>query len=107
MPHLILGIDWLLTDVMLYWLTNTAASAAYVGYAQASRVGPGDRPEPTGVPTGVIVFAGDVGIRRYAEREHNIVRWVDVEGRGGHFAAREEPELLVDDVRAFFSSLRA
>jgi len=33
------------------------------------------------------------------------VRWVDVEGRGGHFTAREEPELLVDDVRAFFASL--
>lgn len=107
LPHVILGIDWLLTDVMLYWLTGTAASAAFVGYAQAAEWGAAKRPAPSGVPTGVIVFAGDVGIRRYAEREHEIVRWVDVEGRGGHFAAREEPGLLVDDVRAFFASLSA
>ena len=52
------------------------------------------------------MFAHDVGIRRYAEQDHTIVRWTDVEDRGGHFAAREEPELLVDDVRAFFRTVR-
>jgi pimeloyl-ACP methyl ester carboxylesterase len=103
LPHEILGTDRLLTNVMLYWLTDTAASSAYVGYASAGSWG--ETLPPTGVPTGVIVFAGDVGIRRFAEREHTVTRWTDVD-RGGHFAAWEEPEILVDDVRAFFADLR-
>lgn len=103
LPHEILGTDRMLTNVMLYWLNDTAASSAYIGYANAQSWG--ETPPPTGVPTGVIVFAGDVGIRRYAEKEHAIARWVDVD-RGGHFAAWETPQLLVDDVRAFFADLR-
>ncbi|WP_370617372.1 epoxide hydrolase family protein [Mumia sp. Pv 4-285] len=103
LPHEILGTDRLLTNVMLYWLTDTAASSAYVGYASAESWG--DPLPRSGVPTGVIVFAGDVGIRRYAEKEHAIVRWVDVD-RGGHFAAWEEPSVFVDDVREFFAALR-
>ena len=55
------------------------------------------------MPTGAIVFAHDAGIRRYAEAEHTIVRWMDIEGRGGHFAALEEPELLADDIEEFFA----
>ena len=66
-PEDILGIDRILTDVMLYWLTDTSASAAYVGYAQDAAWG--EEQAPSGVPTAVIVFAHDVGIRRYAERE--------------------------------------
>lgn len=103
-PEDILGIDWLLTDVMLYWLTDTSASAAYVGYAQDTAWG--EKAPPSGVPTAVITFAHDVGIRRYAEQDHTIVRWTDVADRGGHFAALEEPELLVDDVREFFRTVR-
>jgi hypothetical protein len=52
------------------------------------------------------MFAHDVGIRRYAETENTITRWTDVEDRGGHFAALEQPELLTDDIRAFFRALR-
>ncbi|QMW64868.1 epoxide hydrolase [Mumia sp. ZJ1417] len=103
LPDEILGTDRLLTNVMLYWLTDTAASSAYVGYVSAQSWG--EALPATGVPTGVIVFAGDVGIRRFAEKEHAITRWVDVD-RGGHFAAWEEPVAFVEDVRAFFSDLR-
>lgn len=104
LPDRILDRDRLLTNVMLYWLTGTAGSAAYVGYALDA--GSWGEPElPSGVPTGVIQFAHDVGIRRYAEPAHHITRWTEVD-RGGHFAALEEPELLVDDVRAFFRDLR-
>jgi hypothetical protein len=60
----------------------------------------------SGVPTGAIMFAHDVGIRRYAEVENTIVRWTDVEDRGGHFAALEEPELLTADIRELFRQLR-
>ncbi|MFY7068273.1 hypothetical protein ACOQFV_20640 [Nocardiopsis changdeensis] len=89
---------------MLYWLTDTATSSAYVGYVDEA--GRGEVDEDSGVPTGVLVFAHDVGIRRYSEAENTIVRWTDVEGRGGHFAALEEPDLLLDDVRVFFADLR-
>ena len=65
----------------------------------------GAQKEDSGVPTGVIVFAHDIGIRRYAERENTIARWTDID-RGGHFAAMEEPGLLVGDVRAFFRQFR-
>ncbi|MEC5179519.1 epoxide hydrolase family protein [Arthrobacter sp. CG_A4] len=104
LPDLVIGRDRLLTNVMIYWLTATAGSSAYVGYAQASAWG--EPKEPSGVPTGVIMFAHDVGIRRYAETENTITRWTDVEDRGGHFAALEEPELLTGDIRAFFHALR-
>jgi pimeloyl-ACP methyl ester carboxylesterase len=102
LPDEIIDRDRLLTNVMLYWLTGTAGSAAYVGYAQGGDWAPRAN---SGVPTGVIVFAHDIGIRRYSEQSATIVRWTDVD-RGGHFAALEEPELLVTDVREFFRGLR-
>ncbi|MBF6357845.1 hypothetical protein IU449_25440 [Nocardia higoensis] len=57
------------------------------------------------MPTAAAVFPGDMSIRAIAERQHRIVRWTEYE-RGGHFAALEAPDLLVDDVRAFFRTLR-
>ncbi|MFD6057194.1 epoxide hydrolase family protein [Rhodococcus wratislaviensis] len=104
LPHDVVGIDRLLTNVMLYWLSDTASSSAYVGYAQESSWGA--EKSASGIPTAVIVFAHDVGIRRYAEQEHAITRWTDVEDRGGHFAALEEPETLTADIREFFAGLR-
>jgi pimeloyl-ACP methyl ester carboxylesterase len=57
------------------------------------------------VPTGVLVSGPrDVTVRRFAERDHNIVRWTEYD-RGGHFFAAEQPELFVEDVRAFFAGL--
>ena len=93
--------DVILTDVSLYWFTGTAGSAANVYYENMHG---GDWPVPSGVPTGVAVFAEDIAIRRYAERGNNIVHWTDF-GTGGHFAALETPDLLVRDVRAFFAGL--
>lgn len=103
-PEEVVDRDRLLTNVMLYWLTGTAGSSASVGYAQESAWGAAN--EDSGVPTAAIVFAHDVGIRRYAEQENTIVRWTDVD-RGGHFAALEEPGLLTTDIREFFAGLRA
>ncbi|MEU6828856.1 epoxide hydrolase family protein [Nocardia beijingensis] len=102
-PDKILDRDRLLTNVMIYWLTGTAGSSAYVGYAQDAPWGQPKR--NSGVPTAALVFAHDVGIRRYAEEEHTITRWNDVD-RGGHFAAMEEPALLTADIREFFRDLR-
>jgi epoxide hydrolase len=97
--------DFALTNVMLYWLTETAASAARLYYENARAPHP---TEPTTVPIGLAAFGGDFsGIRRFAERDHrNIVHWSRFD-RGGHFAAHKVPDLLVGDVRRFFRALRA
>jgi pimeloyl-ACP methyl ester carboxylesterase len=101
-PEDVIDRDRILTNVMLYWLTATAGSAANLYYELMHS---GDWPTPSSVPTGVAVFAEDIPIRRYAEQVNRIVHWSEFE-RGGHFAALEAPDLLVDDVRAFFRPLR-
>jgi epoxide hydrolase len=102
LPEAAIDRDRMLTNAMLYWLTGTAGSSANV-YYEGSHAG--HWPEPSGVPTGVAVFAEDIAIRRYAEQNNNIVHWSEF-GRGGHFAAMEAPDLLVDDVRRFFRRFR-
>jgi hypothetical protein len=99
-----LDADFILTNVMLYWLTGTAASAARFYYEDAHATHP---TEPTTIPIGVAAFGGDFsGIRRFANRDHkNIVHW-SVFDRGGHFAAYKAPGLLSSDVRTFFGLLR-
>jgi hypothetical protein len=61
-------------------------------------------PSLSGVPTGVAVFAEDLAIRRYGERLFNITHWSDFD-TGGHFAAMETPQLLVEDIRTFFATV--
>jgi pimeloyl-ACP methyl ester carboxylesterase len=94
--------DRMLTNVMLYWLTGTAGSSASIYYEDKHA---GGWPQPSGVRTGVAVFAEDISIRRYAEQSNNIVHWSEFD-RGGHFAAMEAPDLFVSDVRQFFRPLR-
>lgn len=96
--------DDLLADVSIYWFTETANSSARL-YA-ALTGGWGAPPASNTVPTGVAVFPDDIGlpIRTLAERTDKIVRWTEFP-RGGHFAALEEPDALIGDIREFFSSL--
>jgi pimeloyl-ACP methyl ester carboxylesterase len=96
--------DHLLTNVMLYWLTNTAASSARFYYEFARSWAAPRRSE---TPMGVAVFPHEIvlPIRRLAERDNNIVHWTEFD-RGGHFAALEQPDLLVADIRTFFGGLR-
>jgi pimeloyl-ACP methyl ester carboxylesterase len=98
--------DELLTNITLYWVTQTITSSTRIYYE--SRHTPPARPVGfVEVPTGAAIFPKEIYFtpRRWAEARYNIVRWT-VMPRGGHFAALEEPELLVDDVRAFFRELR-
>ncbi len=101
--------DSMLTDVSIYWLTGTAGSAAQVYYEEMSGSawsdagGAGTSPRE-GVPTGVLVSALDVTVRPWAERDHNIVHWTELD-KGAHFLSMEEPDLLVDDVREFFGKV--
>jgi epoxide hydrolase len=94
-----------LANILLYWLTRTASSAANNVYAEygALFANP-DAFTNSGVPTAVVAFAEDVPIRRFAEYTNTIVRWTDIED-GGHFAALEQPDALIRDLRAFVTEL--
>ncbi|MEV0643135.1 epoxide hydrolase [Streptomyces sp. NPDC050619] len=109
LPEEAVDRDRLLTNVMLYWLTGTAGSAARVYYERANVTGGrAARPdEPSTAPTALALFPAELhlALRHHADRTENIVRWTEFD-RGGHFAAMEEPDLLVGDVRAFFRELR-
>jgi pimeloyl-ACP methyl ester carboxylesterase len=100
--------DELLTNVMLYWVTETATSSCRL-YFEAMHAG---KFPPTGlrveVPTGCAIFPGEIvkPPRRWAERVYDVRRWT-VMPSGGHFAAMEEPEALAEDIRAFFRPLRS
>jgi pimeloyl-ACP methyl ester carboxylesterase len=96
--------DYILGNVMIYWLTNTGGSSARLYYEDAHAEAP---TEPTVVPLGLACFANDFqSIRRFAERDHkNIVSWNEYD-RGSHFAAHDAPDLLISDIRSFFGSLK-
>jgi len=96
--------DYILTNVMLYWLTDTAGSAGRLYYEDAHSQHP---TEPTTTPTGLANFANDFrSMRPFAERDHaNIVHWKTYD-TGGHYAAREAPDVLVADIRDFFRLVR-
>ncbi|MFD4635184.1 epoxide hydrolase family protein [Streptomyces sp. NPDC058284] len=98
--------DRMLTNVMLYWLTGTAGSSARIYYERAQAAYTGTPPEPSTTPTALADFPRDnfIPLRHIADRTENIVQWTTYD-RGGHFAAMEQPELLVDDVRRFFRTL--
>jgi pimeloyl-ACP methyl ester carboxylesterase len=96
--------DELLTNITLYWVTQSATSSARIYYENRRATGPQRRVE---VPTACAVFPKEINIppRRWVEAQHNLARWTEMP-RGGHFAALEEPDLLVGDIRAFFRALR-
>lgn len=99
--------DELLTNVMIYWVTQSITSSARL-YFESSHVNSAlfadGRIE---VPTGHAVFPGELYLppRTWAEKLYNITHW-EVQPRGGHFAALEAPECLSQDLRRFFRSLR-
>jgi microsomal epoxide hydrolase len=107
--------DELLTHVTLYWATGTIRSAFQL-YYDATNAGAltwvvemfRKWVGSTSVPTGFASFPRDIlpPPREWADRFFNIERWTEMP-RGGHFAAMEEPELLAEDIRAFFRPLRS
>jgi pimeloyl-ACP methyl ester carboxylesterase len=109
------GGDWrtrftaeeLLTNVTIYWLTETIGSSMRL-YREIAlrplRFAPGARVR---TPTGIARFAKEEPFppRSWVERGYDVARWTEFD-RGGHFAAMEEPELLAGDIRAFFRTRR-
>jgi epoxide hydrolase len=99
--------DELLTNITLYWATQTIASSTrlYCETMRSGLWGPlGARVE---VPTGCAIFPKEIfrPPRAWAERVYHVTHWSEMP-RGGHFAAMEEPELFVEDLRAFFRTVR-
>jgi pimeloyl-ACP methyl ester carboxylesterase len=106
--------DELLTNVMIYWVTQTIGSsfqpyrdftkagvARWITEAAKGFLG------STVTPAGIALFPKDIAPppREWANRCYNVQRWTEMP-RGGHFAALEEPECLAEDIRAFFRPLR-
>jgi microsomal epoxide hydrolase len=101
--------DRLLTNIMVYVTTRTFNTATWIYYGRREEGGrilsaEGERVE---VPTGAALFPAELlswPPRSYVERCYNITHWTEMP-RGGHFAALEEPELLLNDIRAFARTL--
>jgi pimeloyl-ACP methyl ester carboxylesterase len=113
--------DNILDNITLYWLTGTGVSAARSywedyspqapnlnGQALAAVAASGQAPPPVAVPVGFTTFPGEVWAapRSWVEQSYPSLTYFNKADRGGHFAAWEEPQLLSEDVRATFRSLR-
>jgi microsomal epoxide hydrolase len=106
--------DELLTNITIYWSTQTVGSS-FLPYFDFMNSGPltwmaeafKQWTGSTTVPAAFAMFPKDISQppREWAERFFNVQRWTEMP-RGGHFAAMEEPELLVEDIRTFFRPLR-
>lgn len=103
-PENALSRDEMLDDVMMYWVTATGASSARLYWERRADSGTGARVE---LPTGVASFPKEITCppRSWCEPHYAITHWTTMP-RGGHFAAFEQPDLLVDDIRTFFATVR-
>jgi pimeloyl-ACP methyl ester carboxylesterase len=105
-PETLLTFDEMLDNIMLYWIPNTAASAARLYWEVASA-----DPEaaPVEIPVAFTRFPRDIGgpSRRWAQqRFHQIVSWREA-NRGGHFAAFEQPSSFIDELRTGLRAIAA
>ena len=105
-PKSAIPLDAILTNVTIYWATNTIASSMRL-YLESARTplrfGSGER---VIVPCGVARFPLEAPFppRAWVERVYNVVQWTHMP-RGGHFAALEAPDLLAQDLKSFVASL--
>ena len=103
-PENALSRDELLDNVSLYWFTNSSASSARLYWESFNRPSR-DRVE---VPVGCSIFPKEIfrSSRRWAQRRFSDLRYWNELEKGGHFAAFEQPELYVDELRSFFRLVR-
>ena len=103
-PENALTLDEMLDNITLYWLTATAASSARLYWESFGSF----NANPVSIPVACSIFPHEFlrASRRWADKRYpNIVHWNELD-KGGHFAAFEQPELFVDEVRAAFSTVR-
>ena len=107
-PENILSRDELLDNVMFYWLTATGASSARLYWESFNRTFGRDARDKIMLPTGCSIFPKEIvpTPRSWAEQRYgNIVYWNELD-KGGHFAAFEQPELFVNELRECFRLMR-
>jgi epoxide hydrolase len=103
-PENVLGRDELLDNLMFYWATNSATSSARIYWESFGKA----RATQLSVPVGVTVYPKEIvaPVRSWMEADYpNIVYWSE-QPKGGHFAAFEQPELFVADIRECFRQFR-
>src|SRR5215467_10784824 len=102
--------DHILDNITLYWLTGTGASAArsYWESARAQGLAAAQAPPPVKLPVSFTTFPGEIfrAPRSWVELGYPTLTYFHEAGRGGHFAAWEEPELFATEIRAAFKPLR-
>jgi epoxide hydrolase len=103
-PENAVSRDELLDNVMLYWVTGSGASSARLYWESFNNFFTDGRVD---LPTGIAAFPKEIlrPPRRWCEAAYNVTHWTAMP-RGGHFAALEQPELFIDDVRKFFATVR-
>ena len=108
-PERVFSLDAMIDDMMLYWLPNAGASSARLYWEGMQEMAAGGKPTaPMSTPAGISMFLGEqIRLsRRWAQsRFANLVHFHERE-RGGHFAALEQPQAFVDEVRTTFRALR-
>lgn len=107
-PENALNRDELLDNVMFYWLNGNGASSGRLYWESFGTAFSGDGPSTVTLPTGCSIFPKEIvpTPRRWAEQRYeNIVYWNELD-RGGHFAAFEQPELFVTELRNCFALIR-
>jgi microsomal epoxide hydrolase len=102
--------DELLTNIMVYLVTRTFNTASWIYYGRREEGGRvlGSDGKRVEVPTGCALFPAELlswPPRSYVERLYNVTQWTEMP-RGGHFGAMEQPELMIEDIRAFARQLR-
>jgi epoxide hydrolase len=104
-PENILSRDELLDNVMIYWVTNTATSSARLYWESFGR--DRSRMGPVQVPVGVAVYPKEIvpPVKKWLAQGFPDIRHFVTMPKGGHFAAFEQPELYVADIRKFFALL--
>jgi pimeloyl-ACP methyl ester carboxylesterase len=100
--------DELLTIVTIYWVTQTISSSTRMYYENQKNLWTMEKDQKVPAPAGMAMFPQEISRppREWAERSYDVRRWTEMP-RGGHFAALEEPQLLAEEVRAFFRPFRS
>ena len=99
--------DELLTIVTIYWVTQTISSSTRMYFENQKNLWAMEKDQKVPTPAGMAMFPQEISKppREWGERSYHVRRWTEM-ASGGHFAALEEPQLLAEEVRAFFRDFR-
>lgn len=108
-PETAISRDAMLANITLYWATGAIGSSFWPYYTRLHRPWPVPEGATIDVPTGYVAFPREIvrPPRSVAEKVYTDIRRWTVAAKGGHFAALEQPELMAEEIRAFFRPLRS